>query len=80
MIMQDAGSLARRLAIIDMSDPANSYSGQAWLGVGPPLVIGVLIFVVGVVLMFVWRAIDRTYWSEQPGVVDPSLLAPDRAS
>jgi hypothetical protein len=30
--------------------------------------------------MFVWRAIDRTYWSEQPGVVDPSLLAPDRAS
>jgi amino acid transporter len=68
------------LAIIDMSDPANSYSGQAWLGVGPPLVIGVLIFVVGVVLMFVWRAIDRTYWLEQPGVVDPSLLAPDRAS
>ena len=33
------------LSIRDMSDPENSYSGQAWLGVGPPLVIGVGIFV-----------------------------------
>ena len=62
-------------SVIDMSDPDNSYSGQAWLGVGPPLVIGVLIFVAGLVLMFVWRAIDSTYWSERRGVVDPALVS-----
>ena len=37
-------------SIIDMSDPENSYTGVAWLGVGPPLVIGVGVFVVGVAL------------------------------
>jgi len=58
------------VAIVDMSDADNSYSGQAWFGVGPPLVIGILIFVTGVVLMLIWRAIDRTYWSERPGVVE----------
>ncbi len=35
------------LAIGDMADPENSYSGQSWLGVGPPLVIGVGILLVG---------------------------------
>ena len=35
------------LSVRDMSDPANSYSGQAWLGVGPPLVIGIGIFLAG---------------------------------
>ena len=55
-------------AIRDISDPENSYTGQAWLGVGPPLVIGIGIFLVGVVLMFVWRARDSRYWQERPGV------------
>jgi amino acid transporter len=55
-------------AIRDISDPENSYTGQAWLGVGPPLVIGVGIFLVGVVLMLVWRARDSRYWQERPGV------------
>ena len=31
-----------------MSDAANSYSGQSWFGVGPPLVIGIVIFVAGI--------------------------------
>ncbi|RYP81692.1 APC family permease [Nocardioides guangzhouensis] len=55
-------------SVIDMSDPANSYSGQSWFGMGPPLVIGIGISVAGVVLMFVWRAIDARYWSERPTV------------
>ena len=29
------------LSVRDMSDPENSYSGQSWFGVGPPLVIGI---------------------------------------
>ncbi len=56
------------LSIGDLADPENSYTGQAWLGVGPPLVIGVGIFVVGLVLMFVWRARDSRYWQERPGI------------
>lgn len=61
-------------SIRDMSDPANSYSGQAWFGVGPPLVIGLLIFGVGIILMFVWRAQNKVFWNEQPGVVPPHLV------
>ena len=60
-------------SIIDISDPANSYTEQAWLGVGPPLVIGLAIFLIGIVVMLVWRARDRRFWDERPGV------APDEA-
>ena len=63
------------LSVIHMSDPANSYTGQAWFGVGPPLVIGFAIFVPGVVLMFAWREIDGRYWLERPSVVDPRLVS-----
>jgi amino acid transporter len=56
------------LSIHDLADPENSYTGQAWLGVGPPLVIGVGIFLLGLVLMFLWRARDSRYWQERPGI------------
>lgn len=62
------------LSVRDMSDPANSYSGQSWLGVGPPLVIGVGIFLVGIVFMFSWRAKDGRYWQERPGLPDPDVV------
>ena len=62
-------------AIIDMSDPANSYSGQAWLGVSPPLVIGVGIAVLGVVFMLFWRNHDSRYWQERPGVATEREVA-----
>jgi hypothetical protein len=62
------------LSVRDMSDPANSYSGQSWLGVGPPLVIGVGIFLVGIVFMFYWRAKDGQYWQERPGLPDPDVV------
>jgi amino acid transporter len=62
------------LAIRDISDPGNSYTGQAWLGVGPPLVIGLGIFLVGLVLMFVWRARDSRYWQERPGIAGDRII------
>jgi len=61
-------------SFIDMADPENSYSGQAWFGVGPPLVIGLVIFAAGIVLMFVWRWRDKTFWAERASVVDPQLV------
>ena len=62
------------LSVRDMSDPDNSYSGQAWLGVGPPLVIGVGIFLAGALLMIVWRTQDGRFWEERAGVADPDIV------
>jgi hypothetical protein len=56
------------LSVRDLSDPADSYTGQAWFGLGPPLVIGVGIMLAGVVLMLFWRWRDSRFWQERPGV------------
>jgi amino acid transporter len=61
-------------SIVDMSDPDNSYSGVAWFGLGPPLVIGIGIFATGLVLMTYWRTRDTAFWRERAGVVDPALV------
>jgi len=61
-------------SVRDQADPANSYTGTSWLGLGPPLVIGIGIAIVGVVLMVVWRFIAPAFWSERPGVADPDRL------
>ena len=50
------------LSVRDLADPEKSYTGQAWLGVGPPLVIGVGVLAAGVVLMLWWRHRDATFW------------------
>ena len=73
----DPGVASLVQSVIDMSDPANSYSGQAWFGVGPPLVIGIGIAVIGVVVMLVWRSRDARFWQEKAGVVDPAQLPHD---
>ncbi|MGY1580380.1 APC family permease [Streptomyces sp. MN13] len=57
-------------SVVDMADPANSYSGVSWFGLGPPLVIGIGIAVTGVVLMVWWRFVSPAFWSERPGVAD----------
>jgi amino acid transporter len=64
------------LSIRDLADPENSYTEQAWLGVGPPLVIGVAIFVIGIVLMLVWRSRDKRFWDERPSVATDDDAAP----
>ncbi|MFD5877253.1 APC family permease [Streptomyces yangpuensis] len=61
-------------SIGDMSDPANSASGVSWFGLGPPLVIGLAIAVVGVLVMLFWRVRDGRFWQERRGVVDPALV------
>jgi amino acid transporter len=67
------------LSIRDLANPDNSYTEQAWLGVGPPLVIGVGIFVVGLLVMFWWRTRDATYWQERPSVApEPTAAEADR--
>ncbi|MFJ5774356.1 APC family permease [Streptomyces sp. NPDC093094] len=67
-------------SIGDMADPANSYSGVSWFGLGPPLVIGIGITAAGVVLMVVWRLMSPAFWSERPQVADPGLVHGDKES
>jgi amino acid transporter len=55
------------LSVRDLADAENSYTGQAWLGVGPPLVIGVGVLAAGVALMLWWRHRDATFWAERAG-------------
>ena len=61
-------------SVSDMSDPANSYSGTSWFGLGPPLVIGIGIALTGVLVMIVWRLRAPAFWEERPGVADPDLV------
>lgn len=63
-------------SIIDQADPDNSYSEQAWFGVGPPLAIGAGLFLVGLVLMIVHRTTvrDSPFWAERPTAAEPDAL------
>jgi amino acid transporter len=60
-------------SLIDLADPANSYSGS-WLGLGPPFVIGVGFMLLGVVLMLGWRLRGPArFWSRRAERVDPTV-------
>ena len=50
---------------IELSDPANSESGNSWLGLGPPLVIAIFFAVLGILLML-WQ------WSSEARVLPPA--------
>ncbi len=56
-------------SVIDLSDPANSESGDAWFGLGPPLVIGIGFMALGAVLMTVWSRRERAFFERRAGVV-----------
>lgn len=59
---------------IELSDPANSESGNSWLGLGPPLVIAVFFLILGVFLMFIqWRALPG-FFRRKPEVVPAGFL------
>jgi len=63
-------------SVIDYADPANSESGDSWFGLGPPLVIGILFLVMGLVLMYWWRfTAGREFWQRRPEVVDPAIAS-----
>ena len=62
------------LSVIEMSNPENSYGGVSWFGLGPPLVIGIFLFVLGVIFMIASRIQHTPYWNERPTSVDPGLV------
>ncbi len=59
---------------IELSDPANSESGNSWFGLGPPLVIAVFFLILGVLLMVVqWRKVPA-FFRRRPEVVPEGFL------
>ncbi len=59
---------------IELSDPANSESGNSWFGIGPPLVIAVFFLILGLLLMFVqWRKVPE-FFRRKPEVVPAGFL------
>jgi hypothetical protein len=62
---------------VDLSKPENSESGDSWLGVGPPLVIGLGFLALGVVLMLLWRGGHPDFFRRKLETAEPgSLEAP----
>jgi amino acid transporter len=60
----------------NLAQPANSESGDSWLGIGPPLVIGLGFLLLGVVLMLWWRfSGHREFFQRRLEVVDPAIAA-----
>jgi amino acid transporter len=60
---------------IDLSDPANSESGDSWFGLGPPLVIAIVFAIMGVVLMLLQQARAPEFFRRRPEVVHPEVAA-----
>jgi amino acid transporter len=64
---------------IELSDPANSESGNAWLGIGPPLLIAAFFLVLGFVLMAIqWRAMPA-FFRRRPEVAPDGFLEGEAA-
>jgi amino acid transporter len=53
---------------VDYAKPANSESGDSWFGLGPPLVIGVGLLLLGIPLMVVWWRIKPDFFRRRPEV------------
>jgi amino acid transporter len=55
-------------SVIDLSDPANSESGNSWFGLGPPLVIGIAFMLLGALLMLWWSRGQRAFFRQRAQV------------
>jgi amino acid transporter len=51
---------------IDLANPAKSTAGQAWLGVGPPLLIGIGFLLLGGLLMLLWERVAPEFFRRRP--------------
>jgi amino acid transporter len=67
---------------VDLAQPDNSDSGDSWLGVGPPLVIGIGFLLLGVVLMLWWRFSGHVdpFFRRRLELVDPDIASGKRVA
>lgn len=67
-------------SVYDLSQPANSESGESWFGVGPPLVIAVVFAILGVILMLWWSKVEPAFFKRKAEVVDPAVMSGEKAA
>lgn len=60
-------------SVIDLSDPANSESGNSWLGLGPPVVIAAFFLLLGVVIMLLQWRVEPEFFRRKPEVAPKEL-------
>lgn len=58
-------------SVIDLSDPANSYSGVSWLGMSVPLAVTVAFLALGLVLMVAWWLRSPAFFRNRPETAGP---------
>jgi amino acid transporter len=69
-------TLAFAKSVVDLADPANSYTGESWFGFGPPLVIAVAFLAGGIVLMVAQWLRDPEFFQQHPSAAAPTPKAP----
>jgi amino acid transporter len=62
-------------SVIDLSDPANSYSGISWFGVSVPLAVTIAFLVLGLVLMIIWWLRSPAFFRTRPRTHDTDAEA-----
>jgi amino acid transporter len=68
-------------SVLDYSHPENSESGDSWLGLGPPLVIGVGFLLLGALLMLWWSRGNPDFFRTKASVFQrPADPAPAPAA
>jgi amino acid transporter len=61
-------------SVIDLSDPANTYTESSWFGVGPPVVIAGFFTVMGIVLMIGQRIYQPAFFRHRLEAAEPGAL------
>ena len=61
-------------SVIELANPANSASGTSWYGIGPPLVITIVLMVIGVVLMALQWRFSPAFFRQKAETAPPELL------
>lgn len=62
----------------DLASPSNSESGESWLGVGPPLMIVIIFFVIGLLYMIYFAAKNPAFFRRKTELADPAVLYGDK--
>jgi amino acid transporter len=63
-------------SVIDLSDPANSYTGADWFGISVPLAIAIASLILGVVLMVLWWIRAPEFFQRRPETHEPGPVQP----
>jgi amino acid transporter len=62
----------------DLASPSNSESGESWFGVGPPLMIVIVFFIIGFIYMTYFAVKNPEFFARKTEVADPGILTGEK--